>query len=192
MPRPRKLIIKKEDTETDTATETTATTSGYTETETTDTGVTETDTGTVRYTGNQEYVSIVDVDYQAPKTGTKQENFTEEQVRASLEGYIPLKTIEDKEVLKTLPLFKTWVKYINAETGKYRIGGLLMKVVYPTYITLANTAQSVVWSVQLKDNIIFIRHPLEVERRRIEKEKADAIKDQLYNMYVNGELKRNE
>jgi hypothetical protein len=183
--RPRKLIIKKEDT--DTATETVETTDVTT--------TTDFDTvGRRKYTRNPstEYSSFVQSDFVPPREGTTQDNMTEDQIANCIEGYIALRTTEEKEVLTTLPIFKTWVRYYNIRTKKFRIGGLLMKVVHPTYIMLVNTSNQLAWSVQLKDNIIFIRHPEEIERERLEEERVNAIKDRLYEMYLNGDLKRNE
>lgn len=182
--RPRKLIVKKE--ETDASSETTDT-ALYTETQT------ET-TPKRKYTKKPraEYTSIVQSDFEPPRGGTQQDNMTDEQISNCIDGYIPLRTPEEKEVLTTLPLFKTWVRYYNIHTKKFRIGGLLMKVVHPTYIMLVNTANHIAWSVQLKDNIIFIRHPEEIEKERLEEERINMIKDKLYEMYINGELKRNE
>jgi hypothetical protein len=50
------------------------------------------------------------------------------------------------------------------------------------------------WSVQLKDNIIFIRDPrIEKEERpkpKTAKEEEKIIKEKLFSMYKNGDLKR--
>jgi hypothetical protein len=96
--------------------------------------------------------------------------------------------MQDKKVLERLPLFKTWVRYYNTQTKQYRVGGLLMKVVYPDYIMLINTAQNLTWSVQLKDNIIYIPHPKVAEEKRQEKKRDNIIKDKLLEMYKQGKL----
>lgn len=131
----------------------------------------------------KEYNSIVNSKY---KLNSKQEQMSEDVVRQKLQGFIPLTTIRDKKLLTTLPLFKTWVRYINTKTGQFRIGGLLMKVEYPNYIMLVNNDKNITWSVQLKDNMIFIRDP----SRRDEVKKEQLVKNKLYQMYRNGELKR--
>jgi hypothetical protein len=97
--------------------------------------------------------------FKKPVGGTYQDNITREEILEKLEGYIPLRTIQEKRVLTKLPTYKTMVRYINEKTKKFRNGGLLSKVVYPEYIMLANPALNLVWSVQLKDSIIFIKDP---------------------------------
>lgn len=131
----------------------------------------------------KEYNSIVNSRY---KLNSKQDKMSEDVVKQKLQGFIPLTTIRDKKILTTLPLFKTWIRYINIKTGQFRIGGLLMKVEYPDYIMLVNNDKNLTWSVQLKDNMIFIRDP----SRREEVKKEQLVKNKLYQMYRNGELKR--
>lgn len=136
------------------------------------------------------FFTLDETGYVIPPEGSKQDNFTSEEILTRLEGFIPLKTIKQKEVLTTLPMFKTWVKYINTDTGKFRTGGLLMKVVYPDYIMLMNSYYNLTWSVQLKNTIIFIRNPIEEKRLQLEREREEAIKEELYQLYKKGELKR--
>ena len=106
---------------------------------------------------------------------------TNKEIIKRLEGSISLNTIEEMDILKTLPIMKTWVRYINKNTKLFRLGGLLMKVNYPTYIVLANPAQKVVWSVQLNDNIIFIKDTSEMD-------KNNKIKEKLFKLYTDGRL----
>lgn len=158
--------------------------------------------------GNRElvYQSIVDANYKKSRYGSKQDNLTLDEIKEKLKGYVSLKSMQDKKVLTVLPMFKTWVRYYNTVTNQFRTGGLLMKVEYPDYIMLVNTANNITWSVQLKDNIIYIPHPNVLkdkledqndrrEKRNIEKkterEKEKQIKDKLYEMYQKGELKKN-
>jgi hypothetical protein len=189
----KRLIIKKQDTET-TYRETESETS-ESETEQTDDLSYNIDTNTndVQAGGDfkPSYTRFVNNKYKIPKTGSIQDNLTREEILDKLDGYVPLRTLKQMEVLTTVPRFKTWVKYMNKETGKFRMGGLLMKTVYPKYIVLANSTNKLVWSVQLKDNIIFIRNPDELQKEKIENDKIEQIKDKLYDMYINGELKRN-
>ena len=93
--------------------------------------------------------------------------------------------MQEKRVLETLPVFKTWIRYINRDTKQFRTGGLLMKVSYPDYIMLVNPSKNLTWSVQLKDNILFYREPEVVDEETI---REQAIKDKLYEMYKRGEL----
>jgi hypothetical protein len=67
-----------------------------------------------------------------------------------------------------------------------------MKVSYPDYIMLVNTAQNITWSVQLKDNIIYIPDQTIVKQTQKQKQEEDRkermIKEKLYEMYKRGKL----
>ena len=132
--------------------------------------------------------------YKKPPEGSKQDNLTKEEIMDKLKGYKALRTMQDKRYLLTLPPFKVWIKYFNTETKEFRIGGLLKLVDSQLrYIMLVNTSQNLTWSVQLKDNIIFIPKDIEEkqqekEREKIEKDKEDAIKNKLYKLYQQGKL----
>lgn len=140
--------------------------------------------------GAARFNSITRSEYKKSARGSRQDNFTKEEIKKKLVGYIPLRTMKEKKVLEEMIPFKTWVRYINNETKQFRTGGLLMKVEYPKYIMLVNTQKNLSWSVQLEDNIIFIRDPANEENYRKEKENVQAMKDKLYEMYKKGELKR--
>jgi hypothetical protein len=145
--------------------------------------------------GRVEYKSIVDSLYRKPKSGSVQDNLTRDDILKRLDNYIPLQTISEKKILTKLPIFKTWVKYFNTQTRQFRVGGLLMKVVYPDYIMLVSTAKNLTWSVQLKDNIIYIPEDIELndqkqKEKQIEKQKENEIKEKLFKLYKNGELVR--
>lgn len=175
----RKFVVNKmPSTATDTVTELTDTLTGVYDEETTQTDA------------ERQFNSIVNTSYRKPSSGSKQDNMTTDEIKEKLKGFIALKTMNDKKILTTLPLFKTWVRYINNETRQFRAGGLLMKVVYPDYIMLVNTRKNLTWSVQLKDNIIFIRDPKEENERIEHKQKEQIIKEKLYGMYLNGQLQR--
>jgi hypothetical protein len=157
------------------------------------------------------FTSIVTSTYKKPKKGTIQENYRKEDIIKHLNGFIPLKTMEEKKILTQLPIFKTWIKYINIDTKQFRIGGFLMKVQYPDYIMLANTRTNVTWSVQLHNTIIYIRDPrLKEQETTIDEtgeyydtdtyytdtytetqttnNDVDIIKDKLYKLYLKGLL----
>lgn len=134
--------------------------------------------------------SISKSTYKKPSSGSRQDNFSKDEIKQKLEGFIALKSSSDKKLLTEMPIFKTWVRYINTETKQFRVGGLLMKVVYPDYIMLANTSKSLTWSVQLKDNIIFVRDPTESRKKEEAREKEDEIKAKLYDLYKQGKLKK--
>jgi hypothetical protein len=102
-----------------------------------------------------------------------------------------------------MPIFKTFVRYINNKTRQFRLGGVLLKVEHPDFIVLGNLQMQMSWSVQLKDNIIFIRDPRlkqvddqekyqkrqeQREQNKELKDKEKLIKDKLYTMYKNGDL----
>lgn len=115
------------------------------------------------------FTNIADTGYRRPRQGTVQSNMTIDDVKAQLVGYIPLQTMEEKQVLCSLQPFKTWIKYINTNNRRFRTGGLLMKVSYPDYIMLVNPGKKLTWSVQLKDNLVFIPQP---------KEQVHVVKEQ--------------
>jgi len=121
---------------------------------------------------------------------SRQEQMSPEEIKEKLKDYIPLKTMKEKQILTTLKPYKTWVRYINQHTKQFRTGGLLLKVAYPDYIMLVNTNKKLTWSVQLKDNIIFIKDPEIIKKEESEQQREQEIKDKLYNMYKHGQLKR--
>jgi hypothetical protein len=176
----KKIIINKQNTDY-------TSTDNYTDTEST---VPPLEGGS-----NLRYKSLVDSTYRKSRDGSIQDNLTREDILDNLDNYIPLKTMQEKRILTRLPYFKTWIKYFNTKTRQFRIGGLLMKVEYPDYIMLVNTAKKITWSVQLKDNIIYIPEDIELNDsnqigNKIDKKKEKEIKDKLFKMYKNGELSR--
>jgi phage protein D len=187
------LIVEKQNTETTTdmvtATDITTTYESddeyYSETE---------DTST--QTGGKKYITVSRKQYKKPPQGSMQDNFTKEEILRRLQNCIPLKTMQEKSILNDLPIFKTWIRYYNVEKRLFRVGGLLLKSGYPEYIMLINPNQNVSWSVQLKDNIIYIQDPRKQEmtrkqkeeERREKKEKERLVKEKLYEMYQNGRL----
>lgn len=140
--------------------------------------------------GKYKYTSITESNYKKPKDGSRQDNFTKEQIRDKLDGYKALKTSQEKRYLLTLKPFKVWVRYFNTVTKEFRVGGLL-KVVDPDlrYIMLVNTSKNLTWSVQLKDCIIFV--PNNLEQKQLDKEKEQITKNKLYTLYRQGKLSKN-
>lgn len=183
----KKLIIEKRDT---------TTYSDESETDYTTNIDTDTDSYYQRGHGSGvrevSFQSIAESDYRKPRGGSRQDNMTTDEIRQRLKGFIPLKSMSEKKILTQLPLFRTWVRYINKDTHQFRIGGLLMKVEYPDYIMLANTNKNLTWSVQLKDNIFFIRNPESIQERKEEKKQDKVIKEQLFQMYKSGDLYGNK
>ena len=145
------------------------------------------------YIKKQETDETTENEYQQPSIPkrqqqykSKQSKFTEDEIAEKLRGYVPLKTSEQKKYLETLPLFKTWIRYHNTKLDQFRSGGILIKVSHPDYIVLRNTNNNVAWSVQLKDNIIYVPDP-KIKRER---DKEQRVKDKLYEMFQRGELKK--
>jgi hypothetical protein len=167
----------------------------YSDTENTENTTTTTIT-TVQQGGKVAYKSLIQSNYKKPINGSRQDNFTRDDILKRLENCVPLKSIEDKRILEQLPVFKTWIKYYNTTTRQFRTGGLLMKVMFPDYIMLVNTAQNITWSVQLKDNIIYIPDQTIIKQTQKQKQQADRkqamkeemIKEKLYDMYKRGKL----
>lgn len=139
--------------------------------------------------GKYRFTSIVESGYKKPREGSKQDNMTKEQIREKLQGYRALKTMQEKQYLLNLKPFKVWIRYFNTQTKEFRVGGLL-KLVDPEmrYIMLVNTNKNLTWSVQLKDNIIFV--PKNIEEKEQEKEKEKLTKEKLYKLYKEGKLSK--
>lgn len=139
--------------------------------------------------GKYRFTSIVESGYKKPREGSKQDNMTKEQIKEKLKGYKALKTMQDKRYLLQLKPFKVWIRYFNTQTKEFRVGGLL-KLVDPEmrYIMLVNTNKNLTWSVQLKDNIIFV--PSNIEEKEQEREKEKMTKEKLYKLYKEGKLSK--
>jgi hypothetical protein len=189
----KRLVIEKRGTSSTTYSDSESQSESYL----VDTDFTETEEG------KKLFQSLTQSDYKKPREGSAQDNMTIEEIKEKLKGYIPLRTIDEKKVLKRMPIFKTFVRYVNNKTRQFRIGGNLLKVEYPDYIVLGNLDMQMSWSVQLKDNIIFIRDPRlkrlddeekyqkrqeQREQNKALKDKEKLIKDKLYTMYKNGDL----
>lgn len=200
----KRFIIEKESTNT----------TSYDDTSTfqTDTNSDEYYTENERSVNGYPFISIANTRYKKPINGTKQDLFTKDEIINRLENSIPLKTMEEKKILTKLPYFKTWVRYFNTKTKKFRVGGHLMKVVYPDYIVLVNLNNKISWTVQLKDCIFYINDPRlknetvnntrklinnKIDNNSNNKNKSnenmeDKIKDKLYSLYKQGKLSRLE
>lgn len=198
----KKIIIKKESTEQTIDTETTETTftsefNSDSENFESDEYYTETDDTTQR--NGFPFVRLRDSKYIKPRGGTKQDLMTKDEIINRIQKTIPLKTMEEKKILTRLPYFKTWLRYFNTKTRKFRIGGVLMKVVYPDYLILGNINNKISWTVQIKDCIFYVTDPRlkETEESTVninnkERTEEDKIKDKLYVLYKQGKLSRIE
>lgn len=138
-----------------------------------------------------DFIPIANSDYIKPKKGSFQDNLTKDEIKEKLIGYRSLRTMSDKRYLLKLEPFKEWIKYYNTVTKQFRIGGLLIKIDPELkYITLANTNKNITWSVQLKDNIIFVKDP-EIKKQEAEKKlKEKLVKDKLFHLFKDGRLKK--
>jgi hypothetical protein len=150
------------------------------------------------------FVSIVDSGYKKSKYGSKQDHMTGYDMVHQLDNYVALKTLKEKRILERVIPFKSWIRYLNINNKKFRVGGLLMKVEYPDYIMLVNPKLNLTWSVQLKDHIIYVpdkdyprnreeREMIKIKRKELEKkkekeEKMDILKDHLFSLYKTGKL----
>lgn len=150
------------------------------------------------------FVSIVDSGYKKSKYGSKQDHMTGYDMVHQLDNYVALKTLNEKRLLERVTPFKTWIRYLNINNKKFRVGGLLMKVEYPDYIMLVNPKLNLTWSVQLKDHIIYVpdkdyprnreeKEMIKIKRKELEKkkekeEKMDILKDHLFSLYKTGQL----
>jgi hypothetical protein len=183
----KKLIIEKRQ---DSSTRYQTTTTDADESYDYDSDYDYTDTTDQTGEGRRKFVSIMDSHYKKPPSGSKQDNLSREDIKKKLKGYIPLMTMSDKKMLTNMPYFKTWVRYISNKTKQFRTGGLLTYVAYPDYIMLVNTAKNITWSVQLKDNTIYVPDSSTVQNRDDERQKKRDVKEKLYDMYKRGQLKK--
>jgi hypothetical protein len=120
--------------------------------------------------------------YKANEAQQNQKNkLSKNEILDKLRDCTSLNTIEEMEILKTLPIMKTWIRYINRNTKMFRAGGMLLKIQYPDYMVLANPFTKVMWSVKLSENILFIKDKEEAR-------KTNKIKDKLYKLYLEGRL----
>lgn len=125
------------------------------------------------------YVKASQTFYKKPESGSKQDNFTKEDIKKQLEGFQRIKP----EELNSLPL-NTKIKYFNHKDKKFRCGGFLAKVSLPDYIILKNHYKKLTWSVQIKDNFFFIPEDTQLTGNL----KENAEKDRLYELYKTGKL----
>jgi hypothetical protein len=145
--------------------------------------------------GGKKWKTFSESGYKRPKE-TKQDQLTKEEILKKLKGYIRVKYSDQ---LSSMTPFKTWVKYINKSSKKFRQGGLYVKSGFtsgspdgvPTYIVLYNPKINIVWSVQLKNNWLYIPLPnTSVDGlNREEQKKEEAIKTKLYELYLDNRLK---
>lgn len=125
---------------------------------------------------SKKHLKIDQDDYIRPEY-TKQDIISsdKEQIKKKLEGWILVP--EDYTYRIDCGI---WIKYIN-KNGSFRNGGLLIKNSSPEYFVLKNPIKNISWSVNLKDNHIFIEN-------EEEKEKEKNMKNVLYNLWKKGDI----
>jgi hypothetical protein len=89
----------------------------------------------------------------------------------NLEGYVKI----NKEDIEKLRL-GAWIKYVSSK-GEYRSGGVLVYNGFPDYIVLMNTDKKIRWSVNLKQNELYVSE-------KIVKDQKNTIKNKLYELYT--------
>ena len=152
--------------------------------------------------GSSKKIKMQDTKTDYKKESKKEKrSLTKEEIRDKFGVMKPLKTEEEKSELLNLKVYNVWIRYYNKKTKTFKIGGLL-KYVDPQlrYIILLNTSAKISWSVQLKDNIIFIskniknknikyknnsKKPIQI----IKNSKEELQKNKLYDLYKQGKLK---
>lgn len=125
--------------------------------------------------------------YEKPSDGSVQENLSDEQKLKLIKHFIPLRTMKEKEYLLELPTHKPWIRYYNLKSKQFRLGGLLCRVQFPDYIILMNYRTKVFWSVQLKDNIIYVSNK-DYAKLMTPKQQEFVIKNKLFSLYKRGKL----
>lgn len=120
--------------------------------------------------------------YKKPEGGSKQDNFTKDDIKKQLEGFTRIQP----EKLQHIPI-GTHIKYFNHKEKKFRCGGRLAKA-SSEYIMLKNYYKKLVWSVQVKDNYFFIPETTESSSDI----KTLSEKDRLYELYKAGKLSLKE
>lgn len=187
----KKFIVNKKETDSSTYDSTTFESTTYDTLTTTEQTETETSMEPNRH---RTFFNIATTGYQKPRYGSKQDQLTQRDIREKLVGW---KYLPNTDELEYLPLFTTWIKYINKQTGKFRTGGFILRTNLPKYIVLFNPNMNyITWSVQLDENDIYVKdEPVqydesanETEEERSEREKA--IKEKLYQLYLQGRLEK--
>ena len=125
---------------------------------------------------SKKHIKIDQDDYIRPEI-TKQDIISsdKEQIRKKLENWILVP--EDYTYRVECGI---WIKYIH-KNGSFRNGGVLIKNSSPDYFVLKNPIKNISWSVNLKENHIFIE---DLEK----KEKEKKMKDLLYELWKNGDI----
>lgn len=184
----KKIIINKHSTDTTDSTT-------YDTMESTESTSYETETTETQQVSHRTFFNIATTGYKKTRYGSKQDKLTQKEINEKLVGWRYLSNYNE---LEELPLFTTWVKYINVKTGKFRTGGFLLKTNLPNYIVLYNPNMNyITWSVQLDENDLYIKdEPVddytessnETEQERNEREQM--IKNKLYQLYIQGRLEK--
>ena len=77
-----------------------------------------------------------------------------------------------------------WIKYLSYE-GKYRSGGVVVANGFPEYLMCKNPSLNRSWSVNLRNNVIFLSKKTDLDKASKEVQRE---KDALYKLYQKGLL----
>lgn len=120
--------------------------------------------------------------FKKPANGSKQDNFTKDDILNRIQGLTPFTTLEEKKILYKLQRF-AHIKYFDKRVNKFRTGGFLVKNNYPTNIILTSPKLNLTWSVSLSDDIILMINMTHCNQQKLPKHKS-APKQKTSNTVV--------
>jgi len=142
---------------------------------------------------------MVDDEYDKPRQTMQDDlNQDKERIVKNLEGYLRIPYEECELLMEGIR-----IKYIT-EKGLFRVGGILIKNMFPKYIVLMNEYRKLSWCVDLKKNHIFMEDiDNELNERKVdtkvsvkemteEERMEQEQKDNLFRLYNAGLLSLNE
>ena len=98
-----------------------------------------------------------------------------EVIKMHLEDYV---LIDPKFYKDIQPGSK--IRYITKE-GLFRLGGVVLVNGYPDFLVLINYKYTTKWSINLKENVIFL-----CDHSKVKKE--SVLKEKLFHLYKNGHI----
>ena len=127
--------------------------------------------GYVNIPGNlNQYVRFSNLPPKDPNRPTRQSRKTPNEISAALEGYT---TVQQNELCR-LPV-RTWLKYTNNITGKYRSGGFVVRT-GPNWIAFRNPNTGFTWTSTISENTFYRRDPLVLAREKALEERDNELK----------------
>lgn len=132
----------------------------------------------------------------------QQDSMKIDDIQRNIKDHKMINNIKDMEMLTILPIGKINIKYINKKLNKFRVGGILIKIVYPRYIMLSNVFNKKNWCVNLDNSVLFIKNDIynkyksefdkiqtEKKLKEEEEKNIENIKNKLYKLYISKKLK---